>query len=131
MAEFVSLGGEVAFPVLVRRGDDRDLLHDFQRWIALRKSRPALRRGSFTVLHAEDDVFVYARQLGSETIVVALNVATGTRRVDIPLSGLVADGAGFEEVWAHSSPRAEAGALRSMEIAPRSGRIFATPVPSP
>ena len=66
-----------------------------------------------------------------ETFVVpsaaSLNTARATRRVDIPLSRLVADDVGFDEVWTHVSLRSEAGALRSVELAPRSGRIFATP----
>ncbi|HMB02995.1 MAG TPA: alpha-glucosidase C-terminal domain-containing protein, partial [Isosphaeraceae bacterium] len=103
--------------------------HDFQRYIALRKARPALRRGSFRMLLARDDVFAFARQLGDEAIVVALNAATGTRRVDLPLDGLLSDGAGLDEVWTHESIRVEGGRLRGVELAPRSGRVFATPCP--
>ena len=77
-------------------------------------------------LHAEDGVFVHARKLGDETIVVALNTARATRRLDIPLAGLVADRTGFDEVWAPAALRAEAGALRAVELAPRAGRVFAT-----
>ena len=106
---------------------DRDLLHDFQRYIALRKARPALRRGTFTRLHAEDDVFAFARQLEGETVVVALNTSKATRRVDLPLLGLVDDGAVLDEVWAHASARVEGGSFRGVELAPRSGRVFATP----
>jgi cyclomaltodextrinase / maltogenic alpha-amylase / neopullulanase len=106
---------------------DRDLLHDFQRYIALRKARPALRRGTFTTLHAEDDVFAFARQLEGETVIVALNTSKATRRVDLRLLGLVDDGAVLDEVWARASARAEGGALRAVELAPRSGRVFATP----
>jgi neopullulanase len=109
---------------------DTHLLHDFQRWIAFRKARPALRRGSFRTLLARDDVYAFARQLGRETIVVALNTATGTRRVDLPMEGLVADGEGLDEVWAHGSVRAEGGWLRGVELAPRSGRVFASPLPT-
>lgn len=116
-----------AFPWYTEEVWDKALLHDFQRFIALRRRRPALRRGSFQVLHAADGVLVHARQLGAETIVVALNTATATRRVDVDLAGLVADGTGFDEVWASASLRAEAGALRGVELAPRSGRVFATP----
>jgi neopullulanase len=118
-----------AFPWYSSETWDKSLLHDFQRLIALRKSRPALRRGSFKVLHAHDDVFVYARQLGNETVVVALNVSASSKRVDVPLEGLLSDGAGLDEVWAHESVKAEAGALRGLRLGPRSGRVFATPPP--
>jgi len=108
---------------------DTDLLHDFQRMIALRHDRPALRRGTFTVLHAADGVFAYARQLGDETLVIALNVSKETRRLDLPLQGLVADGTGFEEIWRRSSVVAEQGAVRDLSVPPRAGRVFATPKP--
>jgi cyclomaltodextrinase / maltogenic alpha-amylase / neopullulanase len=116
-----------AFPWYSSETWDNSLLHDFQRLIALRRSRSALRRGSFKVLHAHDDVFVHARQLGNETVVVALNVSASSRRVDVPLGGLLSDGAGLDEVWAHESVKAEAGALRGLRLGPRSGRVFATP----
>ncbi|MBV8610635.1 MAG: glycoside hydrolase family 13 protein, partial [Singulisphaera sp.] len=83
-----------AFPWYSSETWDNRLLHDFQRLIALRNSRPALRRGSFRVLHAQDDVLVHARQLGNETVVVALNTSASSKRVDVPLEGLLFDGAG-------------------------------------
>jgi cyclomaltodextrinase / maltogenic alpha-amylase / neopullulanase len=109
---------------------DTTLLHDFQRMIALRKQRPALRRGSFTFLHAEDDVVAHARQLGGETVIVALNTSRQTRRIDLPLSGLLPDGTGLDEVWTHDSTRVQAGMIRGLELSPRSGRVFATPLDS-
>jgi neopullulanase len=131
----VGLGGghdpanRAAFPWHRPESWDTGLLHDFQRLIALRKARPALRRGSFRTLLARDDVYAFARQLGGETIIVALNAATGTRRVDLPIEGLLADDAGLDEVWTHESVRPEGGRLRAIELAPRSGRVFATPLP--
>jgi neopullulanase len=107
---------------------DTTQLHDIQRYIALRKSRPALRRGSFRTLLARDNVIAFARQLGEETVVVALNTATGTRRVDLPLEGLLSEGAGLDEVWTHETARVEGSKLRAIELAPRSGRVFATPL---
>jgi neopullulanase len=108
---------------------DTALLHDFQRLIALRKARPSLRRGTFQALFAEGEVFAYARRLGDEAVVVALNVSTDARRVDIPLRGIVPDGSGLDEAWTHGSVRAEGGSLRGIELGPRSGRVFATPLP--
>ena len=65
---------------LARRGLwDRDLLHYFQRCIALRHARPALRRGTYRPLLAQGDVDVFLRQLGDESVVVALNAGDGRR----------------------------------------------------
>ncbi len=106
---------------------DTDLLHDFQKMVALRNERPALRRGSFTFLYAQGEVSAYLRQLGDESIVVALNTGRQTARVDIPTDSLLAEGAALEEVWARESIKIESGSLRQVELAPRSGRVFATP----
>ncbi|MDB5349413.1 MAG: glycosidase [Planctomycetota bacterium] len=105
---------------------DMELLHEFQRLIALRKAFPALRRGSYRSLLAENDVHVHLRQLGSESVIVALNVADTTRRIDVPVQGLVPDGEVLEEVRAKDVVRVDGGYLRDLSLAPRSGRIFAT-----
>jgi neopullulanase len=110
---------------------DTDLLHTFQRMVALRSQRPALRRGSFQILLAQGDLLAIGRQLGDETIAVVFNVARETRRLDVPLANLVADGTVFEEVWSRGEPvRVEQGSIRGVELAPRSARVFATPLPS-
>jgi cyclomaltodextrinase / maltogenic alpha-amylase / neopullulanase len=44
-----------------------------QRFIALRHSTPALRRGDFRVLHAADQIVVYQRRYNEETAVIAFN----------------------------------------------------------
>jgi cyclomaltodextrinase len=108
---------------------DTDLLRDFRRFIALRKQRPALRRGSFAFLLAEDGVIAHARQFKDETIIVAINTATGPRRVDLPAATLLDDGAGLDEVWSRDVARVEAGMIRNLALDPRSARVFATPLP--
>jgi neopullulanase len=107
---------------------DPGLLHDFQRFIALRKQRPALRRGSFAFLLAEDDVIAFARQLGDETVIVAINTSTRSRRVDLAVGSLLRDGTGLDEAWSRETTRVEAGKIRALGLGPRSGRVFATPV---
>jgi cyclomaltodextrinase len=115
-----------AFPWHDKASWDRDVLHDFQRLIALRKAHPALRRGSFSPIHAKDDTFVYLRQHEGETFLIALNSARATRRIDLNLSDFVADGVRLDEVWTKGGVAVEAGQIRNLELAPRSGRVFAT-----
>ena len=51
-----------------RRDDwDTDLLHEFQRMIALRNDRPRAASRLVPFLHAEDEVVAYVRELGDET----------------------------------------------------------------
>ncbi|MGL5066161.1 MAG: alpha-amylase, partial [Microcoleus sp.] len=49
--------------------------------ISLRHEYTALRTGSYQILFAEGTVYVFARILGDEEIVVAVNVAT--EKVDV------------------------------------------------
>ena len=105
---------------------DKSLLHEFQRYVALRKARPALRRGSFAFLFAEDDVAAFVRQLGDESVVVVLNTSSRHRNVDIPTHPHLAEGLVLAEAWTHEAATVVGGHLRSIGLAPRSGRVFAT-----
>ena len=99
-----------AFPWHKTETWDTDLLHEFQRLIALRRARPALRRGSFRFLHAQDDVIAYVRQLGDETVVVAINAgASRSAGSTSRLAGLLPDGAILERGWSNRTVRAGAG----------------------
>lgn len=49
------------------------MLADVRRFVALRHSTPALRRGDFRVLFAEGQVLVFQRHLQDEVAVVAFN----------------------------------------------------------
>jgi len=109
---------------------DTELLHLFQRLIALRKSRPSLRRGSFRFLHAQDHAIAYARQLGDEVVIVAINAGRETSRIDLDVEGLLPDGAVLEQSWSRHSARVAGAKIRGIELAPRSGLVLATPRPS-
>jgi cyclomaltodextrinase len=115
-----------AFPWHNTEGWDTALLHEFQRLIALRRNRPALRRGSLKVLHAAGDVFVHARQLGDETVIAGFNTSRFTRRVDLPLHGLVPEGTILEDVWTHEGVRVDQDGLHQLEIPSRSSLILAS-----
>jgi neopullulanase len=117
-----------AFPWQDPKSWNTDLLHEFQRLIALRRARPALRRGSYKILHAEGDVFVHARKLGDEVVVCGFNVGTGTRRIDLSAESLLPDGGILENAWGHEACKVERGTIRNLELPPRSGRIWLTPL---
>jgi cyclomaltodextrinase / maltogenic alpha-amylase / neopullulanase len=119
-----------AFPWHRPESWDTNLLHEFQRLIALRRHRPALRRGSFRFLHARQDVIAYARELADETVIVAINAATMQRRVDIALEGILPDGAVLGQSWSNRTISVEQDLLRGVELGPRSGVVLATPAAS-
>ena len=101
-------------------------MHEFQRLIALRRQRPALRRGSFQFLWAADGVIAVATQLDDETIVALFNASHETRRLDLPLANLVADETVLAECWGQVTLEGRArDASRRLELAPRSARVFA------
>jgi cyclomaltodextrinase/neopullulanase len=51
----------------------QDLLNIHRQLIALRHRYPALRTGTYEVLHAEGSGYIFSRTLGSDRILVALN----------------------------------------------------------
>ena len=105
---------------------ERDVLDYHKQLIALRHKYPALRTGSYHVLFAEGTVYVFARKLGDEELIVAINVGTAP-----------ADHVSFEVVGLQSQPNqqlygtaevswsgeGESNHL-SLHLAPRSGCIL-------
>jgi glycosidase len=67
---------------------NQEVLQYYKQLIALRHAHPALRTGSYQVLRAEDMVYVFARQLDTEELVVAVNAGTDTASVSIEASQL-------------------------------------------
>jgi len=107
---------------------DAELLRDFRRLIALRNDHKALRRGSYSPIEARDDVFCFLRQHEEETLLVALNTARATRRLDLKVGPHLDDGARLSEAWTRESVVVESGSVGGLELAPRSGRVFASTV---
>ncbi|MCA0937846.1 maltodextrin glucosidase [Vibrio alginolyticus] len=60
-------------------------LDSYQRWIAIRKQFRSLQSGSFQWLYCEEGVLAYARQLGDEAVVIAINMKGDAIRTDLPL----------------------------------------------
>ena len=113
-----------AFPWQNTESWDHELLHEFQRLVALRHQYASLRRGSFAFLYASGDVAAFLRRLEDEMIVVAFNTSTATRRVVLPTQGLIPPGTGFEVAWSKESNLAQAETLESIELKPRSGVVL-------
>ena len=63
---------------------DRDLLEFARSCIALRKEQPALRRGNYERLHAEDGVMVYQRTYKENKVMVGFNVGAEERAIELP-----------------------------------------------
>ena len=67
----------------------RAALHDYVRALAhLRAEHPALRRGDFRTVSAEGPLYAYLRTQADDRILVALNTAARTGRLEIDWSAL-------------------------------------------
>ncbi len=108
---------------------DHDLRRETQRLVQLRKERPALRRGTFEFVHAANEAVAYVRELNNEIVLVALNAGQGTCRLDLDLSRWRTAATELIFEGERGSLMVEDGHLRGLELAPRSGRVLATPRP--
>jgi glycosidase len=67
---------------------NRDIHQWIRRLISLRKRMPVLRHGDYQRLVAEDDLYAYARVLGEESFVMAMNPTGGPKRISLPCGRL-------------------------------------------
>jgi glycosidase len=76
-----------AFPWLQNKWD-QDLLQWIKLLISLRKRTPSLRRGDYIRLLVEDKVYAFARILGDQNVLVALNGSAQERQLEIQCAAL-------------------------------------------
>jgi neopullulanase len=104
---------------------NHDLLTYAKKIIALRKAYPALRRGSYHRLYADREVYAFGRWLDRDRLVIALNTATVTRTIDIPVQsigltdGTLSDAFQVDQRWTIVE-----GVLRDVKLPPRSGLVL-------
>ena len=103
---------------------DHDLLAFVKKCIALRHAHPALRRGAYERLYANDGVYVFGRKLNGDVLVIALNVTSGTRSVDVLVGALGLSEGVLLDVWSDAPWAIAGGTLHSLELAPRSGVVL-------
>lgn len=65
-----------------------EVLDYHKKAIAIRHKYPALRIGSYQVLFAEGSVYVFARVLDDEELIVALNVGTESQKISFEVDSL-------------------------------------------
>jgi neopullulanase len=111
---------------------DQELRADVQRFIALRKAYPALRRGDFTWLLARDGVLAYLRRLGAEVLLIALNSNRKPVTLDLPVRDHLEDGIRVRDVWDNTILNVLGGKLEAIQVPARSGAVLVAetgPVP--
>ncbi|HKP80895.1 MAG TPA: alpha-amylase family glycosyl hydrolase [Pyrinomonadaceae bacterium] len=73
-----------AFTAEGRKPKEREMFDWTRAWIRLRREHAAMRAGKLIDLFYDDDSYVFARQLGAETIIVAFNRENKPKPVMIP-----------------------------------------------
>ncbi len=74
-----------AFKAEGRKPKEREMFDWTRSWIKLRRDQPALRAGRLIDLFVDDETYVFARQLGVETVVVAFNRENKEKQVTVPV----------------------------------------------
>lgn len=82
-----------AFKAEGRKPKEREMFDWTRAWIRLRREHAAMRAGKLVDLFYDDESYVFARQLGAETIVIAFNREVKQKKVTIPVGSIgVKDG---------------------------------------
>jgi cyclomaltodextrinase / maltogenic alpha-amylase / neopullulanase len=94
---------------------DHDLRSHVKDLVAVRKRTEALRRGSYHPLLAQDapPVYAFARVLGEETVLVAVNAGTEPAEAAIPAAGLgLAEGRALKNLLGGAGAVVQDGLVR-------------------
>jgi len=82
-----------AFRAEGRKPKEREMFEWTRSWIRLRREQAPMRAGKLIELFVDDETYVFARQLGAETIVVAFNRENKEKQVSVPVGAIgVKDG---------------------------------------
>ena len=73
-----------AFEARGRRPNEQRMYEWTRAWIRLRQEHPAIRRGALTDLFYDNDVYVFARHQGSETVIIAINRSDKEKKLTVP-----------------------------------------------
>lgn len=117
-----------AFTKAGRTAAENDVFEHLKRLTKLRAEHPALRRGSLVNLYDEEQQTAYARALGTDRVLVAINNDTKPATIEFDgreAAGLLGGGEfAFDDAFPPSTDmRMEQGRVR-MTLAPRSAAIM-------
>ena len=92
-----------AFTPEGRSAKQREMFDWTRSWIRLRRENAAVRSGRLIDLFADDEAYVFARQLDAETVIIALNRDKQSKQVTIPVG--LRDGMTLKSVIGEGSSR--------------------------
>lgn len=100
---------------------DQDLRTHYQRCIALRHAHPALRTGSFQVVHALGSQVAFLRQLDGQSLLIAINNGMEAWGLELVVQAAQGAARGLLHGW-DAQIRGER--LSGVSLPPRSGEVF-------
>jgi len=101
-----------------------DLLNYTKKCISLRQKHPALRRGSFHRLYANDGVYVFGRKMNDEKLVIALNAAEQEKSLDIAVEALGLPNGPLTAIFGEARAKVQGGKIVGLKLAPRSAVVL-------
>lgn len=105
-------------------------LRDFVReCIHLRHRHRVLRRGTFTSLTSDGNVYVYSRDLGQDRAIIAINAGSEARAINLE-AGTGSRGQEWCMVLGTDFPEVVEGTIRNWRLSARSGTVLLTQQPS-
>jgi glycosidase len=73
-----------AFSAVGRKPKEQEMFEWTRTWIRLRREHAAIRRGRLIDLHYDDNVYVFARQDNTETVIIGINRQDKEQQVTVP-----------------------------------------------
>jgi len=90
---------------------DVELLHDFQRFVALRRKHHALTKGRFRILAASGSMIAFLRSGEGENLIGCFNAGTEPASLVAPLEGDFPPNGILRDVWSGEVSHCEGGNL--------------------
>lgn len=114
-----------AFEASGRTGNEQRMHQWTRDWIRLRRTHAAIRQGKLTDLYYDDDSYVFARQHGAETVIIAFNRADNEKKLTLPASAIdLSDNSRLEPLLnTKHSFRVDRGVVE-VKLAPKTAAAF-------
>jgi len=94
-------------------------------WIRLRREHSSIRHGRLIDLFYDDDAYVFARQDGAETVIIAFNRGDKEKKVDIPVGTIgLRDGAQLSSLIGAAVSARVAKGQATLSIPPKTGVAY-------
>ncbi len=114
-----------AFNAAGRNTQEQQMFAWTRSWISLRRESAAIRSGRLIDLHYDDEVYIFARQLNEETIIIAFNRENKTKHIGVPAATIgLKDGTNVKSVIGPATRNRVANGEVTLSLAPRMAMAF-------